>query len=105
MTAQNTVINNSITNINNTVDEHYAKEDAAISNIDNQSSSDVQGSDSQQTTNLIGVLSNFLTQLRSFSATNCNLSLPFPQFIGELRLSISVKVKMFWVILLLLLDL
>lgn len=82
MQAQNTVINNNIQNINNAVDEHYQKEDQAISNIDNQSSSDVEGSESQQTTNLIGVLSSFLTQLQGFSATNCNLSLPFPEFIG-----------------------
>lgn len=62
--------------------EYYDEQRQADQNISNQSTSDIQGSENQATTNLIGILSNFLTQLQSFQATDCNLSLPFPQFIG-----------------------
>lgn len=60
----------------------YDQQRQADDNISNQSSSDINGAENQATTNLIGVLSSFLTQLQSFQPTNCNLSLPFPQFIG-----------------------
>ena len=60
----------------------YDQQQQADENISNQSTSDINGAENQATTNLIGVLSNFLTQLQSFSATDCNLSLPFPSFIG-----------------------
>lgn len=62
--------------------DQQEQEQQAQSNIENQSISDIEDSTSQATTNLIGVLSSFLTELQGFSATNCNLSLPFPQFIG-----------------------
>lgn len=63
-------------------EDYYDEQRQADQNISNQTSSSVQGAENQQTTNLIGILSNFLTQLQSFSATDCNLSLPFPSFIG-----------------------
>ena len=85
-TDQNTAvmgeINQNITNINNTINDHYEKEQEALDNISNQTPSDIQNAENQATTNLIGVLSSFLSQLTSFSATNCNLTLPFPNFIG-----------------------
>lgn len=62
--------------------DYYDEQRQADNNISNQSSSDINGAENQATTNLIGVLSSFFTQLQSFQATNCNLSLPFPQFIG-----------------------
>lgn len=71
-------------------EEESAEEEAAekelesSTNIENQTSQNIGGgsSENQQTTNLIGVFSGFLGQLQSFSATNCNLDLPFPAFIG-----------------------
>lgn len=63
-------------------EQYYDEQRQADDNIANQSTSDISGSENQATTNLIGVLSNFFTQLQSFQATNCNLALPFPQFIG-----------------------
>lgn len=71
-----------IDNLNDTISDHYTEEHQAYDNISNQKSSDISNAENQQTTNLIGVLSSFLTQLSGFSATNCQLSLPFPQFIG-----------------------
>lgn len=65
-------------------DEAAEKELESTTNIENQTPQNSSGgsSENQQTTNLIGVFSGFLTQLQSFSATNCNLDLPFPSFIG-----------------------
>lgn len=71
--------NTTIINQNQTIID---QENAANDNISNQNTSDISGAENQATTNLIGVLSSFLTQLQGFSATNCNLSMPFPEFFG-----------------------
>ena len=65
-------------------DKAAQKELESTTNIENQTSQNTTGgtSENQQTTNLIGVFSGFLTELQSFSATDCNLDLPFPSFIG-----------------------
>lgn len=60
----------------------FEQNQQAYDNISNQDTSDINGATNQETTNLIGILSSFLTELSSFTATNCSLSLPFPQFIG-----------------------
>lgn len=64
------------------VEEQNEREKEADSNIENQSSSDIQNSESEQTTSLIGVLSNFLSAFQGVSATNCQLDVPFPDFLG-----------------------
>lgn len=71
--------NNSIIEQNNA---YYNHEYEAENNISSQTTGNIPNSSDQQTTNLIGLLSSFLSQLQAFSATNCNLALPFPEFIG-----------------------
>lgn len=75
-------LNNSVNNLNDAVTDHYRKEDAAIDNINGQTPSDIGNTSSQETTSLIGVITNFINALRNLSATNCNVSLQFPQFAG-----------------------
>lgn len=60
--------------INNSIQEQNDKENAAIDNIDNQSTSDIQGTDDSNTTSLIGLFSSFVSALSSASATNCNIN-------------------------------
>lgn len=78
----NTIINQNNTQIeqNQQIIDHNDKEEQAADDIENQTPP--TGTDNQQTTNLIGVLSNFLAQLQNFRATDCNVVLPFPSFIG-----------------------
>lgn len=55
----------------------------AVDNISGQSSSDMPNSSDQQTTNLIGIISGFITTISGLNLNgNCNLTLPFPQFVG-----------------------
>ena len=79
---QSTIINQNNTMINNQqqIIEHNNKEEAASSNIQNQTAPN--GTSNQQSTNLIGVLSNFVGAISNLSATNCNVILPFPNFLG-----------------------
>lgn len=62
---------------------YYESNYSAVTNIGNQSSSDISGAENQQTTNLIGFIGSFITVLNGFSANNnCNLDVPFPNFMG-----------------------
>lgn len=71
--------NTTIINQNN---EYYSKEYEAESNISNQSSSDISDASNNVTTNLLGIIQSFITELGTLQATDCNLSMPFPQFMG-----------------------
>lgn len=65
------------------IEEQNAKENAAVDNIDNQSANDMGGSSNQQTTSIIGTISSFLSAFQNVQpAQNCNLTLPFPEFLG-----------------------
>lgn len=79
---QNTIINQGNTQINQNqqIIDHNNKEEEAADNIENQTPP--SGVDNQQSTNLIGVLSNFVAAISNLSATNCNVTLPFPNFLG-----------------------
>ena len=63
-------------------EEYYDEQRQADQNISNQSASDINGAENQVTTNLIGIITSFVTELSSFSATDCNLTLPLPSFVG-----------------------
>lgn len=54
------------------IDAQNEKENQAISDIDEQSASDITGTDNQNTTNLIGIFSSFVTAMGNASSTNCN---------------------------------
>lgn len=60
------------------------KETQAENNISNQTTDDIDGATNQQTTNIIGIISNFITTISGLdtSRTSCNISLPFPAFAG-----------------------
>lgn len=60
------------------------RQNQATDNIENQSTSDSEYSQStnQQTTSLISAFGGFVSALGSIQATNCNLSLPLPNFVG-----------------------
>lgn len=78
---------NSMINQNNTIinqqQEQYDKENSAVYNIENQTSSDVGGAENQQTTNLLGFIGDFIAAITGFTANNnCNLDVPFPSFMG-----------------------
>lgn len=62
--------------------DYYDEQYGAYDNISNQSEGDIQNSQNQQTTNLIGVITSFFGELSSFQATSCLITLPFPSFIG-----------------------
>lgn len=78
-------INQNITNINNSINDHYDKEQEAVDNISNQSPSDISNAENQATTNLIGVLSGFINAFSNINATNCSLTLEFPNYAGGTR--------------------
>lgn len=88
-TDQNTAvmgeINQNITNINNTINEQNQKEQQAVDNISNQSPSDISNAENSATTNLIGVLSGFINAFSNINATNCSLTLEFPNYAGGTR--------------------
>ena len=65
--------------------EFYDEQRQANDNISGQSSSDIDGAENQATTNLIGVLSGFISAFRNVNATNCNLTLEFPDYAGGSR--------------------
>lgn len=79
---QNQTMINQNQQIINMAQDRNAKEDQSLDNISNQSSGDISDAENAQTTNIIGVIQSFITQLGSFSATSCNMSLPFPSFLG-----------------------
>lgn len=83
--TDNSGIINGLDNINDTLDEHFDKEDTAIDNIENQDVPSSGSGENSTTTNLIGVLSNFVNALSGLSATNCNLTLDFPSYAGGTR--------------------
>lgn len=71
--------------LNDSVQERNNKEYNSVDNIDGQSASDITGTDNQNTTNLIGIFSSFVTALGNASSTNCNFSGDFGNLdIGQL---------------------
>lgn len=66
-------------------EQYYDEQRKADQNISNQSSSDIDGAENQATTNLIGVLSGFISAFSNVNATNCNLTLDFPSYAGGTR--------------------
>ena len=64
-------------------DEAAEKEMEGTTNIENQSTSDVSNPTNNQTTSLVGTISSFVSAFSYISpAANCNLTLPFPDFLG-----------------------
>ena len=78
--------NNTIINQNQTIiDQNHAynsREYEAESNINNQSASDIEGTENQKTTDLIGAIGSLIGALTSIQPDNCVISLPFPNYAG-----------------------
>ena len=67
----------------NFTQEYNDKQYEAWDNIGGQSANDIDGATNQQTTNLIGTISSFVTALGSIITNgSCELTLPFPALIG-----------------------
>lgn len=85
-TQLQSITNNNLIEINNSITDYTDQQNEAYDNISGQSSSDIQNADNQQTTSLIGFISDFLVVLTGLntnpSGANCNISLPFPDFVG-----------------------
>lgn len=64
---------------------YYNSNYQANDNISNQSAGDIQGSQNQQTTSLINVISGFISAFSGITAGNCNLTLEFPDYAGGTR--------------------
>lgn len=63
--------------------EYYDKQYDAIDNIGDQSTSDIEGATNQQTTNLIGILTNFVQTITNIQPSEyCSIWLNFPSFAG-----------------------
>lgn len=75
-------ISNQLNNLKQQEQQQQQKEDQAIDNIENQSPSDLNTGDNSSATNLIGVLSSFLSYISNFQAGSCVVNLPFPAFAG-----------------------
>ena len=66
------ITNTTLNNINDSSSAYYDANYEAVNNISGQSSSDIPNSSDQQTTNLIGLLSSFLSQLQLVALKACN---------------------------------
>lgn len=80
MIDQNKQIN---TNIVEGFDQLHNDQQNASDNIGGQDTGDIDGATNQQTTTLIGILSNFVTTITNVQATSyCSFTLRFPAFAG-----------------------
>lgn len=84
--SQNQNMINQNSQIINNQNQQIQQEQEGIDNISNQSSSDIDGSTSGQTDSLIGVIIGFINAFSSINATNCNLTLEFPDYAGGSRI-------------------
>lgn len=75
-------ISDKVGDIINIFNDYNSKEDEAVDNISNQSPSDIDSGDDSSATNLIGVISGFLSYITNFQAGTCVVTLPFPSFTG-----------------------
>lgn len=79
---QNNIVINQNEQIINQNKAYYDHEYEGEQNISNQTSSDIQGAENQQTTNLIGFIGSFVSAIQNVQASDCTLTLPFPVFAG-----------------------
>lgn len=80
MIDQNKQIN---TNIVEGFDQLHNDQQNASDNIGGQDSGDIDGATNQQTTTLLDIITGFLSSITNISqASNCRITLPFPDFAG-----------------------
>lgn len=78
--TQQQATNQKLDSIKDSIDDQNDAENDAVSNIENQSVSDIPNSDSQQTQSLIATFSSFVSALGNVQAQgNCQITLPFAQ--------------------------
>jgi hypothetical protein len=71
-----------VDDLKSSVDAQNQLENDAVSDIGSQNGTEFGNISNQQSTNLIGVLSSFLSTITAWQPTNCNISLPFPNYVG-----------------------
>ena len=71
-----------LNNMNQGSDTYYNNYYDSVDNIEGQTTSDIDNATSSQTTSIIGTISSFVTALGTVQTGSCELTLPFPQFIG-----------------------
>lgn len=62
--------------------QNQEEEDAVQDAADDAADAAADNSSNSATTNLVGVLSSFLSAITNFSATDCNVTLAFPSYAG-----------------------
>lgn len=77
----NIQINQTETIINQN-ETYYNHEYQAEDNISGQTAGDISDASNNVTTNLLGIIQSFITELGTLQATDCNLEMPFPEFMG-----------------------
>lgn len=69
-------------NIDDTLNDQFDKENDAVDNIENQTPPSSGSGQNATTSSLLQTLQSFVTALQGISATNCNVTLAFPNFAG-----------------------
>lgn len=68
--------------IEDIVNDWKDKQEQAAADVSAQSPEDIANATNQQTTNIIGIISSFLSAITNFSAGTCDLALDFPSYAG-----------------------
>lgn len=69
-------------NIDDTLNDQFDKENNAVDNIENQTTPSSGSAENSTTSSLLQTIQSFVTALQGISATNCNVTLAFPNFAG-----------------------
>lgn len=76
-------IRNDIQDVADAIENQNQEEQEAVQDASDEAATEAdENSTNQQTSNLIGVLQNFLNAITNFQATDCNIDLAFPQYAG-----------------------
>lgn len=73
----------SLNDIKNSINNQNEEEQEAVQDASDAAESAANANSSNQaTTNLIGVISNFISAITNFSGSDCNITLAFPSYAG-----------------------
>lgn len=76
-------INNGINDVKNSIDNQNEEEKQETQDASDDAAAEVgEVADNAATSNLIGIISNFISAISDFTGGNCNLSLAFPSYAG-----------------------
>lgn len=76
-------IGNKVDSLKNSIDNQNEEEQEAVQDASDAADTAAnENSSNQSTTNLIGVISNFISAITNFSGSDCNITLAFPSYAG-----------------------